>query len=118
MDFLLIQDGMIANIIVAEPDVAAELGAVPAYAGARIGGPYPPIPTPAQQRETAYDTDPLIQWQGKSITVTEAARLWTYYTSEGDAATATALTEQIAAAKAEIRARYPDVPEADTGEEV
>lgn len=75
----------------------------------------PPEPSAAELRERAYDSEALIVWPAggeNHITVTEAARLWTYYTSEGDAATATVLTEEIARAKGVIRGRFPDL---DTG---
>ena len=37
MDFLVIEDNIITNIVVAEPDIAEELGFLPWYDGARIG---------------------------------------------------------------------------------
>lgn len=67
-----------------------------------------PAPPMREQRENAYNTDPVIEWQGRSITVTEAAALWQYYSAEGDAETAESLTALIVAAKAEIRAKFPD----------
>lgn len=40
-------EGIIVNMIVAEADFAAEIGALPAYEGAAIGGAYtPPPPEP------------------------------------------------------------------------
>ena len=48
MDYCIVEDGVIVNIIVAEADFAAEIGALPAYEGAAIGGTYaPPEPEPA-----------------------------------------------------------------------
>lgn len=67
--------------------------------------------TPAQKRENAYNTDPIIEWDGQNITVTEAAQQWEYYAAEGSDK-ATTLTELIAAAKAKIREQYPDTTEA------
>lgn len=47
MDYLLITDNIITNIIVcASDEVAAQFGAVPGYDGARIGDPYDPPPAP------------------------------------------------------------------------
>lgn len=48
MDYLIITDNIITNIIVcASDEVAAQFGAVPSYDGARIGAPYnPPEPEP------------------------------------------------------------------------
>ena len=64
--------------------------------------------SPSELREQAYNTDPIIPWGGAMLTVTEAAQQWSYYAAEGDAAKTDALTNLIAAAKAEIREKYPD----------
>lgn len=66
-----------------------------------------PEPTPAEKREEAYNTERLIEYDGKLLTVTEAAQLWQYYAAEGSEK-ATALTVLIAEAKAKIREEYPD----------
>lgn len=70
--------------------------------------PEPETLTPAQQRENAYNTEAIIEWDGGMITVTEAAQLWQYYAAEGNEK-ADMLTALIAQAKAEIREKYPDV---------
>ena len=64
--------------------------------------------TPAEQREQAYNTDPVIPWNGSMLTVTQAAQQWQYYAAEGRTDKTDALTALIAAAKAEIREKYPD----------
>ena len=64
--------------------------------------------TPAEQREQAYNTEPCVAWDGAMLTVTEAAQRWAYYAAEGRSDKTDALTVLIAAAKAEIRAKYPD----------
>lgn len=47
MDYLIITDNIITNIIVcASDEIAAQFGAVPSYDGARIGDPYDPPPEP------------------------------------------------------------------------
>lgn len=47
MEYCIVKDGVIVNMIVAEADFAAEIGALPAYEGAAIGGAYtPPPPEP------------------------------------------------------------------------
>lgn len=47
MEYCIVEDGVIVNMIVAEADFAAEIGALPAYDGAAIGGAYtPPPPEP------------------------------------------------------------------------
>lgn len=66
-----------------------------------------PAKTPAQLREAVYNTDPVIEWEGESLTVTQAAQKWQYYASEGNDK-ATTLQTLIAEAKAAIRAKYPD----------
>ena len=63
--------------------------------------------TPAQQREETYNTAKIIPWDGGTITVTEAAQLWQYYAAEGNPK-ADELTALIAAAKADIRAQFPE----------
>ena len=68
------------------------------------------IPTPAEQREEAYDTRAAIEWDGKMLTVTQAAQLWQYYAAEGSEKAAQ-LQTLIAAAKETIRAEYPDEEE-------
>jgi len=71
-----------------------------------------PIPTPeltpAQKREQAYNTEPVIEWDGNFLTVTQAAQQWAYYAAEGDEYKSGALTALIARAKQDIRERYPD----------
>lgn len=47
MEYCIVEDGVIVNMIVAEADFAAEIGALPGYDGAAIGGAYmPPVPEP------------------------------------------------------------------------
>ena len=47
MDYLIITDNIITNIIVcASDEAAAQFGAMPSYDGARIGDPYAPPPAP------------------------------------------------------------------------
>ena len=47
MEYCIVEDGVIANMIVAEADFAGEIGALPGYDGAAIGGAYtPPPPEP------------------------------------------------------------------------
>ena len=47
MDYLIVTDNIITNIIVcASDEAAAQFGAVPSYDGARIGDSYQPPPEP------------------------------------------------------------------------
>lgn len=47
MDYLIVTDGTITNIVVAEPEVAEGMGFLPWYEGAKIGDTYnAPEPTP------------------------------------------------------------------------
>jgi len=85
-----------------------ERDGVPTVTRWRSGtAPSPPEPTPAERREAAYDTEAWIPWDGDMLTVTQAAQLWQYYAAEGSGK-ADALQALIAAAKAQIRERYPD----------
>jgi hypothetical protein len=72
--------------------------------------PVPKAPTPTQQREQAYNTQPIVAWEGEVLTVTQAATKWQYYAAEGNAK-ADELQELIANAKQAIRAQYPDEEE-------
>ena len=64
--------------------------------------------TPAQQRKQAYNTVSCIEWDGATLTVTQAARQWAYYAAEGRKDKTDELTALIAAAKSNIRVQYPD----------
>ena len=63
--------------------------------------------TPAEQREQAYNSERIIEWDGDMITVTEASQKWQYYAAEGSDK-ANELTMLIAQAKQSIREKYPD----------
>ena len=71
--------------------------------------PIPPeeVITQAEKRETTYNTDEIIEWDNKMITVTAASQLWQYYAAEGNEK-AEELHVLIAAAKDSIRKQYPD----------
>lgn len=53
MEFCIVNaDGIIENIIVADESFATEIGALPSYDGAAIGGAYaPPEPDPEPEPE-------------------------------------------------------------------
>lgn len=70
--------------------------------------PEPEKPTPAKQRENAYNTKAIIEWDGEMLTVTKASQKWQYYAAEGNTAKTDELTALIAEAKAKIREQYPD----------
>lgn len=73
MNYLIVNDGIISNIIVCADDQTAEIfGAVPFYDGASIGAAYDPPPAPepeptqldrieAQVTYTAMMTDTLLE---------------------------------------------------------
>ena len=67
-----------------------------------------PVLTPAQQREQAYNTQPIVEWDGQLLTVTEAAQQWAYYSAEGATGKTLELTSLISQAKRAIREQYPD----------
>ena len=52
MDYCVVENGKIENMIVCEDDATAEaFGAVPAYEGAKIGDKYDPPPPPPTLEE-------------------------------------------------------------------
>lgn len=60
MDYLLIDDNIITNIIVcADAATAASFGAVPSYDGARIGDPYAPPPEPEPEPPEPTEVEQL-----------------------------------------------------------
>lgn len=63
--------------------------------------------TPEELRERAYETDKVISYEGKMLTVDEANLKWQEYQAEGNSK-ANELTTMIASAKATIREQYPD----------
>ena len=63
--------------------------------------------TPEELRERAYETDKVISYEGKMLTVDEANRKWQEYQAEGNSK-ANELTTMIANAKVAIREQYPD----------
>ena len=69
--------------------------------------PSDPELTAEELREIAYNTEEIIEWEDKMITVTHAALLWQYYAAEGSDR-ASQLTTLIASAKAAIRERIHD----------
>lgn len=113
MNYLIVEDGIISNIIVCDDDEDAnKFGAIQYYEGANIGDTYnppsEPEPTPSSIREDAYNNLEVIEWDGAVLTVTQAAQQWAYYAAEGDTTKTTELTALIAEAKEAIRNRYPD----------
>ena len=63
--------------------------------------------TGEEKREEAYHTEKSISYDGMDLTVDEANAYWQKYMAEGSNK-ASDITALIAAAKADIRARYPD----------
>jgi hypothetical protein len=66
--------------------------------------------TPKELRERAYETEKCITYDGETLTVDEANKLWQEYQAEGNEK-ADKLTTMISAAKADIRNQYPDTAE-------
>lgn len=64
-------------------------------------------PSPSELREHAYNSRPVVEWDGDMLTITQASTKWQYYAAEGSEK-ATQLQELIAAAKQTIRERFPD----------
>lgn len=67
-----------------------------------------PVLTPKEQREQAYETEPLIEYEGEEITVDEANKLFLQYSAEGNTQKYMDLQILIGRAKADVRARFPD----------
>lgn len=63
--------------------------------------------TPEELRERAYETEKVISYEGKMLTVDGANRKWQEYQAEGNSK-ANELTTMIANAKVAIRGQYPD----------
>lgn len=69
--------------------------------------PCEPSLTSEELREIAYNTEEIIEWEEKMITVTHAAQIWQYYAAEGSEV-ASQLTTLISEAKQAIRERIHD----------
>jgi len=69
------------------------------------------IPTPAELRETAYQTEKTVEYSGKPLTVDQANKMYWEYFAEGDTQKAGELQALIAPAKETIREKYPDKSE-------
>lgn len=69
--------------------------------------PKPIVLTPAEQREHEYETNPLIEWEGRNITVDQANIIFLRYFAESNPK-AGEIQELITAAKESIRQMYPD----------
>ena len=81
----------------------------PVVTGWAVGTiPEPETPSPAKQREEAYNTQAVISFEGEMLTVTQASQKWQYYAAEGNTAKTDELTALIAEAKASIREQFPD----------
>jgi hypothetical protein len=63
--------------------------------------------TPVDQRERAYQSLQIVDWNGKSITVDEANNIYLEYSAERSAK-ADEIQELIIAAKMYVRNLYPD----------
>lgn len=55
MNFLIVKDGIITNIIVADKQFANKIGALPYYDGAEIGKEYQPEPTELEKLRADID---------------------------------------------------------------
>ena len=110
MKYKIFKDGELVNTIVADEAFCEKYCSENGYTYEEIPEitPAPEKTTPAQQREHAYNTMPIIEWEGQLLTVTQAATKWQYYAAEGDTAKAEELTALISTAKQTIREQYPD----------
>lgn len=76
-----------------------------------------PVPQPApepqeltnkEKREQAYETRACVEYDGQTLTVDAANKLYLAYSAEGQTERAQELSTLIAMAKAEIRTEFPD----------
>lgn len=70
--------------------------------------PEPPALTNKEKREQAYETRACVEYDGQTLTVDAANKLYLAYSAEGQTARAQELSTLIAVAKAGIRAELPD----------
>lgn len=70
--------------------------------------PEPPELTNKEKREQAYETRACVEYDGQTLTVDAANKLYLAYSAEGQMERAQALSTLIAVAKAAIRAEFPD----------
>lgn len=70
--------------------------------------PEPPELTNKEKREQAYETRACVEYDGQTLTVDAANKLYLAYSAEGQTERAQALSTLIAVAKAAIRAEFPD----------
>ena len=70
--------------------------------------PEPPELTNKEKREQAYETRACVEYDGQTLTVDAANKLYLAYSAEGQMERAQALSTIIAVAKADIRAEWPD----------
>ena len=68
----------------------------------------PPELTNKEKREQAYETRACVEYDGQTLTVDAANKLYLAYSAEGQTARAHELSTLIAVAKAGIRAELPD----------
>ena len=68
----------------------------------------PPELTNKEKREQAYETRACVEYDGQTLTVDAANKLYLAYSAEGQTARAQELSTLIAVAKAGIRAELPD----------
>lgn len=103
------KSGNVVNTIVASPEFVADYCQKNGFTFEEIPEVVPELGTmtPSEQREEAYNTQPIIEWEGKQLTVTQAATKWYYYAAEGSPK-ADELQALIVAAKENIRTQYPD----------
>ncbi len=69
MEYCLVENGLIVNIIVADESIAEFLGALPSYDGARMGGEYNPPPAPEPDPDYITHEQAIEMLFGGGVTV-------------------------------------------------
>lgn len=108
MNYIIFKDGVEINVIYADESFVTSYCEENGYTYQLRESTVPHVPTPAQLREEAYNTQTTISFDGELLTVTQASQKWQYYAAEGNTIKPNELTELIAEAKAKIREQYPD----------
>lgn len=112
MEYAIVKDGVVVNAIISDSEFAESIGAIEMPAGFGIGDIYDGEffhlePSPKERREREYESNPLIGWEGRVITVDQANIIYLRYLAEGSENTHD-IQALIVAAKESIRQMYPD----------
>ena len=69
MKYILVENGLITNIIIADEAFGAQIGALPYYDGASIGQPYAPPYEPTTEERLAAVESAMLSMMGVNPSV-------------------------------------------------